>query len=89
MPPSRFVLFPILLLYSTLDALGIVRSPTLSFIVYGGLTWVFVFGHLMVFTGLFILKNRRGTTLFSSEEFKESFSESRRFGNVRKTGSSS
>jgi hypothetical protein len=78
------LLFPILLLYSALDVLGLVDDPMLSFVVYGGLTWIFVFGHLMLFTGLFILKNRRGTTLFSSEEFKESFAEPTRFGNVRR-----
>jgi hypothetical protein len=77
-------LFPVLVLYSTLDGFDIVESPKLSFIVYGVLTWVFLAGHLMVFTGLYVLRNRRGTTLFAAEEFRDCFEGSDRFGSIRR-----
>lgn len=76
------VLFPILILYAVLDGLHFIESPVLDFIVYGGLTWVFVLGHLMIFTGLFILKNDRIAALFTSDEFKIQSSKSGRFRGV-------
>jgi len=78
------VLFPILVVYSVLDGLGRIHSPKLSFIVYGGLTWVFILGHVLVFLGLFVVKNKKGVTLFSTDEFKEHFSEPMRFTSIRK-----
>jgi hypothetical protein len=78
------VLFPVLALYSILDGLGRIHYPKLSFIVYGGLTWVFILGHVLVFLGLFVVKNKKGVTLFSSDEFKEHFSAPTRFTSIRK-----
>lgn len=78
------VLFPVLLVYSVLDGLGFVDSPRWSFVVYGALTWVFVLGHLMVFLGLFVLRNRKDTPLFTADELRKYFAESGRFRSVRK-----
>jgi hypothetical protein len=38
----------------------------------------------MMFLGLFILRNRKGKTLFSSEEFRSFFAEPEQFSNIRK-----
>jgi hypothetical protein len=73
------ILFPILILYAVLDGMHLIENPVLDFIVYGGLTWVFALGHLMVFSGLFILKNDKIATLFTSDEFKIQPSKSGRF----------
>lgn len=64
-------LFPVLLVYTILDGIGWVDAPLLSFIVYGGLTGVFLLGHAMLFTGLFVLPNKEGPTVYSVDEFRD------------------
>jgi hypothetical protein len=78
------VLFPILVVYAVLDGMDLVNNPKMSFVVYGGLTWLFIAGHLMVFAGLFVIRNKSGFTLFSAADFNEHFSERRRFTSIRK-----
>jgi hypothetical protein len=76
------ILFPVLILYAVLDGMHLIDSPVLDFVVYGGLTWVFVLGHLMLFTGLFIVKNDSIAALFTSDEFKIQSSRLGRFRGV-------
>jgi len=77
-------LFPILVLYTALDGLGYVHHPKISFVVYAVVTWAFVFGHILVFLGLFVFKGRRDSSLFDADEFRDHFKAPSRFGSVRK-----
>jgi hypothetical protein len=77
-------IFPLLVVYAFLDGLDVVDNPRASLVVYGVLTWLFILGHLMVFTGLFILRDREGAGLFSSDDFREHLVESKRFGSIRR-----
>ncbi len=77
-------LFPILVIYAVLENFHILDHPTLSFIMYGALTWVFIFGHFMVFLGLFVLRNKKGNPLFYSKQFEEHLAEPGKFGSMRK-----
>ena len=78
------VLFPVLVIYAILEGLEIIENPQLGFIVYGALTWIFIAGHLLVFTGLFLVKKKTGSSLFAAQSFREHFTASRRFKSLRK-----
>jgi nitrate/TMAO reductase-like tetraheme cytochrome c subunit len=78
------VLFPLLVIYAVLEGLGVVENPQIGFIVYGGLTWLFILGHVMVFVGLFIMRGKDVPPLFSFSDFKEHFAGATRFNSIRK-----
>ncbi|MEJ2721909.1 MAG: NapC/NirT family cytochrome c, partial [bacterium] len=77
-------LFPILTIYPILDNLGVVDEPRLHFIIYGALTWIFIAALLMVFLGLYVLRNKRAAPLFFADEFIEHLLDPQRFGGIRR-----
>ncbi len=78
------ILFPVLVIYAVLEAMAVIDNPQTGFIVYGALTWMFILGHIMVFVGLFLLRNKKAPPLFSASDFKGLIKESTRFNSVRK-----
>jgi hypothetical protein len=78
------VSFPVIIVGTLIDMLGVVHNPYFGFTIYMVLGPMFILGLVLVFIGVFFFKGKEEIGLFTFDYLKEHFTASGKYSRLRK-----